>query len=169
MGALGALGATITLAAGFVLPGAGAARTSTIPGIVDVYTNLGYQSAEAAGTGIVLTSSGEILTNNHVIRGATTIKVVDLDNHHSYKAKVVGYTVSGDVAVLQLKDASGLARRRRSKQLLLRARRQRDHDPRQRRRGRRGAEATSPPARSSVSTARSRRRTNRTAQRPCTV
>ncbi len=108
VGVLGALAATTALAAGFVIPGASAARTSTIPGIVDVYTNLGYQSAEAAGTGIVLTSSGEILTNNHVIRGATTIKVTDLDNGHTYKAKVLGYTVSGDVAVLQLQNASGL-------------------------------------------------------------
>jgi S1-C subfamily serine protease len=92
-----------------LLPGAGAAaRVSTIPGIADIYTNLGYQSAQAAGTGIVLTGSGEILTNNHVIRGATTIRVVDLDNGRSYKAKVVGYTVSEDVAVLQLQSASGL-------------------------------------------------------------
>ena len=42
------------------------------PGVVDVYTNLAYQNAAAAGTGMVLTASGEILTNNHVIRGATT-------------------------------------------------------------------------------------------------
>jgi S1-C subfamily serine protease len=108
-GAFAAPVAGAALAAALALPGAGAApRVSTIPGIVDIYTNLGYQSARAAGTGIVLTSSGEILTNNHVIRGATTIRVVDLDNGRSYQAAVVGYTVSEDVAVLQLNSASGL-------------------------------------------------------------
>jgi S1-C subfamily serine protease len=91
-----------------LLPGAGTAATS-IQGIVDIYTNLGYQQAEAAGTGMVLTSNGRILTNNHVIRGATSIKVITLDTGKSYKASVVGYTVNHDIAVLQLKSASGLA------------------------------------------------------------
>ena len=99
--------ATVAAVAALALPGAGTAAT-TIPGIVDIYTNLGYQQAAAAGTGIVLTSSGEILTNNHVIRGATSIKVVVLDTGRSFKAAVVGYTVDHDIAVLQLKDASGL-------------------------------------------------------------
>ena len=49
-------------------------------GVVDVTTNLGYQDASAAGTGMVLTSNGEILTNNHVVRGATTIKVTVVDD-----------------------------------------------------------------------------------------
>ena len=44
-------------------------------GVVDVDTNLGYQNVAAAGTGMVLTSSGEVLTNNHVIRGSTTVQV----------------------------------------------------------------------------------------------
>ncbi len=100
--------ATAAVAAALALPGAGTAAPS-IQGIVDVYTNLGYQQAAAAGTGIVLTSSGEILTNNHVIRGATAIRVTDLDNGHSYKASIVGYTVNHDIAVLQLANASGLA------------------------------------------------------------
>src|ERR1700684_1650571 len=39
------------------------------PGLVDVTSTLGYQEATAMGTGIVLTSNGEILTNNHVING----------------------------------------------------------------------------------------------------
>jgi len=50
------------------------------PGLVDINTVLGYQQAEAAGTGIVLTSGGEILTNNHVVEGATSIKVTDIGN-----------------------------------------------------------------------------------------
>ncbi len=78
------------------------------PGLVDIVTNLGYQNGEAAGTGMVLTSSGEVLTNNHVIRGATQIKARDVGNGHTYTAKVVGYDETDDVAVLQLQNASGL-------------------------------------------------------------
>ncbi len=78
------------------------------PGLVDIVTNLGYQDGEAAGTGMVLTSTGEVLTNNHVINGATSIKATDVGNGRTYTAKVVGYDKTGDVAVLQLQNASGL-------------------------------------------------------------
>jgi S1-C subfamily serine protease len=78
-------------------------------GVVDVTTNLGYQNASAAGTGMVLTSSGEILTNNHVIRGATTIKVTVVTTGKTYTAKVVGTDPTDDVAVLQAQGASGLS------------------------------------------------------------
>jgi S1-C subfamily serine protease len=78
------------------------------PGLVDVVSTLGYQRAEAAGTGMVLTSSGEVLTNNHVIAGATSISATDIGNGHTYTAKVVGYDQSKDIAVLQLQGASGL-------------------------------------------------------------
>jgi S1-C subfamily serine protease len=78
------------------------------PGLVDIDTTLGYDDEEAAGTGIVLTSSGEILTNNHVIEGATTISVTDIGNGKTYSASVVGYDTTKDVAVLQLHGAKGL-------------------------------------------------------------
>jgi S1-C subfamily serine protease len=78
------------------------------PGLVDVVSTLGDEQATAAGTGIVLTSTGEILTNNHVIDGATSIKVTDIGNGRTYTAKVVGYDASQDVAVIQLQNASGL-------------------------------------------------------------
>jgi S1-C subfamily serine protease len=80
----------------------------TDPGLVDVASALGYQQAESFGTGQVLTSSGEVLTNNHVIEGATSITVTDIGNGQSYKAKVVGYDQTKDIAVLQLQGASGL-------------------------------------------------------------
>jgi len=79
------------------------------PGLVDIVSTLGYQSAEAAGTGMVVTSSGEVLTNNHVIDGATSIKVTDIGNGRTYTATVVGYNKTDDVAVLQLQGASGLS------------------------------------------------------------
>jgi S1-C subfamily serine protease len=78
------------------------------PGIVDVTSTLGFQNATAKGTGIVLTSNGEILTNNHVINGATSVSVTDIGNGKTYKATVVGYDESHDIAVLQLSGASGL-------------------------------------------------------------
>jgi S1-C subfamily serine protease len=77
-------------------------------GVVVINTNLGYQDGAAAGTGMVLSSSGEILTNNHVIKGATTIRVTVPGTGHSYSAKVVGYDVAADVAVLQAQHASNL-------------------------------------------------------------
>ena len=116
--ALGA-GAAVGLAGGSST-GAGAAATSKTelsttqiasridPGLVDVTSTLGYQQATAKGTGIVLTSNGEILTNNHVINGATSVSVTDIGNGKTYKATVVGYDESKDVAVLQLTGASGL-------------------------------------------------------------
>jgi S1-C subfamily serine protease len=82
--------------------------TQTDPGLVDINTTLGYQQAKAAGTGMVLTSSGEVLTNNHVINGATSITARDVGNGRTYQAKVVGYDHSHDIAVLQLQGASGL-------------------------------------------------------------
>jgi S1-C subfamily serine protease len=86
-----------------------ARNTATIgTGVVVVNTKLSYQSGAAAGTGIVLTSSGEVLTNNHVIRGATSVDVVVPGTTHHYSGKVVGYDVSADVAVIQLSGASNL-------------------------------------------------------------
>ena len=100
---------------GLVLVGIGAglafARGSSAPigtGVVVIDTNLGYQGGAAAGTGMVLSSSGEVLTNNHVIQGATTVKIVVPGTGRSYAAKVVGYDVSADVAVLQADGASNL-------------------------------------------------------------
>jgi len=93
--------------------GSGSTEVSSIaakvdPGLVDINTTLGYNGQAAAGTGIVLTSNGEILTNNHVIDGATTISVTDVGNGKTYSAAVVGYDTTKDVAVLQLHGASGL-------------------------------------------------------------
>jgi S1-C subfamily serine protease len=95
-----AVGAGIALARGTASP--------IGSGVVVIDTNLAYQGATAAGTGMVLTSSGEVLTNNHVISGATTIKVVVPKTGHSYTARVVGYSRTADVALLQLQGASNL-------------------------------------------------------------
>jgi S1-C subfamily serine protease len=64
--------------------------------------------AGGAGTGIVLTSSGEVLTNNHVIRGARTIRVTVPSTGRTYPATVEGYSIARDVALLDLQGAQGL-------------------------------------------------------------
>lgn len=86
----------------------GAIGQKVSPAVVDINVTIGYQQAEAAGTGMVLTSDGEILTNNHVISGATRISVTDVGNGRTYTASVVGYDRSHDVAVLKLSGASSL-------------------------------------------------------------
>jgi S1-C subfamily serine protease len=98
-----------------VLPPAGTGRSSgavpasgVAPALVDINTQLGFQNAEGAGTGIVLSASGEVLTNNHVISGATSMSVTDVGNGQTYRATVVGYDLRHDIAVLQLQGAAGL-------------------------------------------------------------
>jgi S1-C subfamily serine protease len=87
-------------------PSGVAAKVS--PGLVNINTVLGFEGARAAGTGIVLTPDGEVLTNHHVVQGATQISVVNVGNGKTYQASVVGYDDNHDIAVLKLNDASGL-------------------------------------------------------------
>jgi S1-C subfamily serine protease len=74
--------------------------------IVDVITRT--TNGEAAGTGIVLTSNGEILTNYHVVEGSTSINVTISNASQRFSAKVVGTDRADDVALLQAKNANGL-------------------------------------------------------------
>ena len=78
------------------------------PGIVDVNTTIDYGTAAGAGTGIVLSADGLVLTNNHVVEGATSITVTSVTTGRRYRATVLGYDRSKDVALLQLQGASGL-------------------------------------------------------------
>lgn len=84
-----------------------AASADESTGVVLIDTKLEYQSAAAAGTGIVLSSDGLVLTNNHVVEGSTSVQVTTTDGT-TYNATVVGTDSTQDVAVLQLEDASGL-------------------------------------------------------------
>ncbi len=77
-------------------------------GVVDIETELGYQGGAAAGTGMVLTADGQILTNNHVVAGATSIVVTVVSTGQQYTARVIGTDATDDVALLQLDGASGL-------------------------------------------------------------
>ena len=84
------------------------ASAKQVVGIVNISTVLGYQDGAAAGTGMVLTADGVILTNNHVIEGATKITVTVLTTGKQYSAEVVGTAPTLDLAVLRLTHASGL-------------------------------------------------------------
>jgi S1-C subfamily serine protease len=77
-------------------------------GVVTVNVRFATGGAGAA-TGIVLTASGEVLTNNHVIRGARSIRVTVPSTGRTYSATVEGYSISRDVALLDLRDAQGLS------------------------------------------------------------
>ena len=81
---------------------AAAAAAQVGPQIVDIDAKLGYQSAIGAGTGIVIDGGGVILTNNHVVAGATDLTARSIGNGQTYPATVIGYDRQHDIAVLQL-------------------------------------------------------------------
>ncbi|HUP86174.1 MAG TPA: trypsin-like peptidase domain-containing protein [Acidimicrobiales bacterium] len=62
-----------------------------------------------AGTGVILTADGEVLTNNHVIEGATTIEVTLNGESTPRRADLVGAEPSADLALVKIRGASGLA------------------------------------------------------------
>jgi S1-C subfamily serine protease len=79
-------------------------------GLVTIVSNLFYSGqAQAAGTGMIISSTGEILTNNHVVQGATTVKVTIESTNVTYDAKVLGTDSVDDIALLQIPNVSGLS------------------------------------------------------------
>jgi S1-C subfamily serine protease len=76
--------------------------------VVDVNAPQFGQQALSEGTGIILTSNGLVMTNNHVIEGSTTPTVTLVSTGKKYKATIIGYDAKQDVALLQLSGASGL-------------------------------------------------------------
>jgi len=78
------------------------------PGLVDITSSLRYSGGTAEATGMVISSSGLVLTNNHVIDGSTRLTATLVGSGRHYEATVVGYDKSNDVAVLKLTGASGL-------------------------------------------------------------
>jgi S1-C subfamily serine protease len=78
------------------------------PGLVDITSTLKYNSETAEGTGMILSADGLVLTNNHVIDQSTSITATTAVGGTSYRAKVLGYDATDDVALLRLEGASGL-------------------------------------------------------------
>lgn len=73
-----------------------------------VYLDSSVAGGTAAGTGMVLSSDGTVLTNYHAVEGATSIEAQDGTTGQTYDATIVGYDAENDIAVLRLEDASGL-------------------------------------------------------------
>ncbi len=63
----------------------------------------------AAGSGIVLSGDGQVLTSHHVVKGAKTVRVTRVADGAAYEATVLGYDSGADIALLSLTGASGLA------------------------------------------------------------
>lgn len=91
-----------------ISPEVAAIASKVDPGLVDVNTTLTYQTASGAGTGMVISSSGEIVTNNHVIESETSLHVTDVGNGKTYAASVIGYDMTADIAVLQISGTAHL-------------------------------------------------------------
>ncbi|MFM8972820.1 MAG: S1C family serine protease [Actinomycetota bacterium] len=77
-----------------------------VPSTVNIMTTM--RSGESAGTGIIISDDGFVLTNNHVIADSTNVKV-DVGGRGDIRtATVLGYDVADDVALLKLADPSDL-------------------------------------------------------------
>jgi S1-C subfamily serine protease len=78
------------------------------PGMVIINSSLQYNSEAGAGTGMVINSNGLVLTNNHVIESSTNLSATVVATGKTYRASVVGYDKTGDIALIKLQNASGL-------------------------------------------------------------
>ncbi|AOW87713.1 protease [Streptomyces olivaceus] len=75
------------------------------PSIVEI--NATSNAGSSTGSGVIITGDGEIITNNHVVSGASSVKVTTNDGKQ-YTADVVGTDSSKDLALIKLQNASGL-------------------------------------------------------------
>jgi putative serine protease PepD len=82
------------------------------PAVVSVQTQLYQQGrfgpSRGAGSGTLLTADGEVLTNAHVVEGARTIQVTLNGEKEGRAADLIGMDTSKDVALLKIRNASGL-------------------------------------------------------------
>ncbi|MEU3733002.1 trypsin-like peptidase domain-containing protein [Streptomyces sp. NPDC033538] len=75
------------------------------PSIVEISAT--SNAGSSTGSGVIITDDGEIITNNHVVSGASSVKVTTSDGKQ-YTAQVVGTDSSKDLALIKLENASGL-------------------------------------------------------------
>jgi putative serine protease PepD len=83
------------------------------PGVVSVRTQGFEQGAffpvSGAGTGMILTPDGEVLTNAHVVKGATSVSVTLFHETQARPADVISADTTADVALVKIRNGSGLA------------------------------------------------------------
>lgn len=88
---------------------AAAAANKVSPGIVNIISEPRYQNGTLEGTGMILSSNGLVLTNNHVVQGTSKWRVKIPSTGQTFKSvTVLGTDATDDVALLQLNGASGL-------------------------------------------------------------
>ncbi|MDQ0942449.1 S1C family serine protease [Streptomyces sp. V1I1] len=75
------------------------------PSIVEISAT--SSAGQSTGSGVIITADGEVITNNHVVSGADTVKV-KLSDGKTYTAKVVGTDPDKDLALIKLQGATGL-------------------------------------------------------------
>lgn len=84
------------------------------PSVVSVVTTqssgVGYfsQQSEGAGTGMIISSDGYVLTNKHVVSGARSINIIDSDGERYKDVKVIGSDPFNDIAFLKINGAKDL-------------------------------------------------------------
>jgi len=80
------------------------------PAVVDINSTIQGASAteQAAGTGLILDSTGDILTNNHAVAGSISLRVAFQGRSGSYAATVVGVDPTEDLALIHVDGVSGL-------------------------------------------------------------
>lgn len=86
--------------------------SSSVVSIVTTQTSgRGYyaQNLEGAGTGIIISADGYVLTNRHVIRGVNSAQIVTSDGTRYQDVKIVGYDPSNDIAFLKINGAKDLS------------------------------------------------------------
>jgi S1-C subfamily serine protease len=107
--ATGPSAATGQTAAGVMSVNTARIAARTDPAVVNVTTMLDplEGGGSAAGTGMIVTANGEIITNNHVVQGADTVTVA-IAGHGTHTASVVGTDPAADVAVLRVAGVSKL-------------------------------------------------------------
>jgi S1-C subfamily serine protease len=97
---------------GGLTPSTGTISAATVAqidsAVVDINADTAGGQGEVAGTGMIITSNGEVLTNNHVIDDTVNIRAQIDGAGTVYQVKVIGYDASDDVALVQLVGASGL-------------------------------------------------------------
>lgn len=93
--------------------------TKVEPAVVDITargvmtTNNGFfgggtQAFTSEGTGMIISPNGYVLTNNHVVAGSTSVSITLFNQNKAYPARVVGTDPTHDVALLQIRGATGL-------------------------------------------------------------